>query len=323
MIFAIYIWLLVINGGIQSITAGTSELAEVPICCPAADWKLARISRGIFRSDNFTCVPPPNKGGVSDNTSMPFENSYPVFGYGIIGPNDNLTYNTVVPCDDKKYVEFAIDKDFEIPPQSCLMGIDDRHVAVIACPPKSSDTLKPFRFIHKCCPNNYFYDGNLRRCIKDAINVHLYQNLFKHFSIFATKPIVCPREKVLVEYQLNTFKFFVGNGHLYMRDLNKKFDFPEYCIEAIEQSNTSQDQQFLVRVCDDVASTCRRMPCIRRCCKDGEMIARGNATSYCKRDETDIGFQSFESLQINGNFTKPSGKYIIIIIIIYCILYYI
>lgn len=309
---------MIINGGIQSITAGAPELAEVPICCPAAGWKLARISRGLFRSDDFTCIPPTDKDNVTESlssNSSPYEHSYPVYGYGVITPNRHLTNNTIVKCDDKKYVEFPIDNDFEIPPQSCMMGIDDRHMAVIACSPAYNDILKPFRFIHKCCPNNYSYDGNQQRCIRNTVNYELYGNLFERFSIFEAKPIACPRDKVLVEYQLNTFKFFVGNGHLYMRDLNKKFDFSEYCIEAMEQSYTMQDQQYLVRVCDEAASTCRRMPCIRRCCGDGEMIARGNATSYCKRDETDIGFQSFESLQINGNFTKPPGKYITILYI--------
>ncbi|XP_034490940.1 G-protein coupled receptor Mth2 isoform X2 [Drosophila innubila] len=47
-------------------------------------------------------------------------------------------------------------------------------------------------------------------------------------------------------------------------------------------------------------------PRLCRCCADGEIYFKYNMTTICKRDESDNLFESFSSLKINGNFTKPA-----------------
>lgn len=321
MIFPIF-WLLFINVGIQSITARAEERSTLPLCCPGHGWKLARISRGLFRSDDYTCIPPPLMDNLTEplnDAVLAFDKSSPLFGYGVLEPKEHESNFSIPTCERRKYVEYTVGEDFEIPPNSCIMGIADELIAAISCPPTNEDSLQAFRFIHKCCPNNYIYDSTQRKCIEAAANYHLYKNLFPNKAIFKANTLACPRDKVLVEYQLNEFKFSIDDGELFLRNLNKKFAFPQYCIEAVVQSpaldNPSQssimlrrEQQFLVRTCDDMLTVCRRMPCIRRCCSDGEMFTKGNATSYCRRDESDTTYHSFESLEISGNFTKPPGR---------------
>ncbi|XP_037817401.1 G-protein coupled receptor Mth2 [Lucilia sericata] len=318
MLFTVFC-LLFINGGIQSITAGAPEHSTVPLCCPATNWKLARISRGLFRYDDYTCIPPKEDSITQtlEAAIVPFEKSSPVYGYGIMAPKDHELNSTIPKCEGKNFVEHILDKDFEIPSLSCLMGIGEDRVAAISCITDYNTKLRAFSYIHKCCPNNYIYDSSQRKCVEASANFHLYRKLFKNAAIFNANNLACPRNKVLVEYQLNDFKFSIDNGQLFLRTLNKKFDFSEYCIEALtpitdggdNQSNNPilrQEQQYLIRTCDDILPVCRRMPCIRRCCNDGEMFTKGNATSYCRRDESDTYFHSFESLEISGNFSKPS-----------------
>lgn len=321
MLFVVFC-LLFVNDGVQSITAGAPESSTVPLCCPATDWKLARLSRGLFRSDDFICIPPAWKGSVLeplDPAMQVYEKSSPVFGYGIRAPKSHELNSSVPTCNSKNFVQYKMQEDFEIPQKSCIMGIDGQHVAAIFCSSAYDDNLQSFQIIHKCCPNNYIYDSSQRKCLKAPANYVLYRKLFKKFAIFNANTLACPRNKVLVEYQLNEFKFNVEKGQLFLRSLNKKFDFTDYCIEAVVQDSLaenvskasniwSREQQFLIRTCDDILPTCRHMPCIRRCCNDGEMFTKGNATSYCRRDESDTTYHSFESLEISGNFTKPPGR---------------
>lgn len=326
MLFAVF-WVLFINGGIQSITAGTPESYTVPLCCPASGSKLAKISRGLFRSDDYTCLAPPQKGNNNtetlDSSIMAYENSLPVFGYGILRPEEHSRNSSIPQCETKQFIEFTKDEDFVIPPKSCLMSIDDKIIASISCPLVNDESLQPISFIHKCCPNNYIYDNSQQKCVESLVkNYHLYKVFFKNYSLFDDNPISCPRDKVLVEYQLDEYKFSLNNGQMFLRLSNKRYDFSEYCIEAImnnkkptadnSSSNSNELQQqpqlYLVRTCDDISAICRRFPCIRRCCNDGEMFTKGNPSPYCKRDESDTAYHSFESLEISGNFTKPSGK---------------
>lgn len=290
------------------------DLTTVPLCCSSADWKLARITSDLQESAKYVCVP---QLFIANSTQLPsgqkeeiliFENSSPVYGLGIRHGEDHVTNSSTPECSSPVFNKFARNRNVEIAADACVMAVRDELVTV-SCP-REDQQWRTISFAQKCCPHNFIYDAGQRKCVQspDPVNFQLYQPFFKTAVVFNDNTIDCPRDKVLVEYKLTQFKFSLSNGRIYLRALNKIFESSQYCVEAIENAPYVIDQEFLVRTCDDIASTCHRMPCIRRCCNDGEMFTKGNATSYCKRDESDTTFHSFESLDISGNFTKPPGK---------------
>ncbi|XP_061390516.1 uncharacterized protein LOC133325812 [Musca vetustissima] len=287
------------------------DLTTVPLCCPSADWKLARITADVQESPKYVCLPQAYDTNATQSPAGPkegsflFENSSPVYGLGIRLAEDHMTNSSIPECDNQILNRFARNDEVEIASDACVMGVQDELVTV-SCP-QEDPKWRPITFAQKCCPNNFIYDGGQRKCVQssDAPNFQLYQEFFQTAVVFNDNAIECPRNKVLVEYKLTQYKFTISNGSIHLRTLNKKFGPSQYCVEAIDNVPYETEQEFLVRTCDDISSACRRMPCIRRCCNDGEMFTKGNATSYCKRDESDTTFHSFESLDISGNFSKP------------------
>ncbi|XP_073824519.1 methuselah-like 15 [Musca autumnalis] len=313
MIFPIICALLIAGKRTVTLTAATDvlDLKSVPLCCPRADWKLARITNDLHEVDRYECVPQSLNISVAqlspgqrEETTV-FENATPVYGLGIRLSEDHMTNSSIPVCENQIFNRFAKNHDVEIASDACVMGVQDELVTV-SCS-QDDQQWRQISFAQKCCPLNYVYDGSQRKCVQkaEALDFQVYQPFFKTVVIFNDKPIDCPRDKVLVEYKLTQFKFSINNGRIYLRPLNKIFGPSRYCIEAVVNAPYRSEQEFLVRTCDDITSTCRRMPCIRRCCNDGEMFTKGNATSYCKRDESDTTFHSFESLDISGNFSKP------------------
>lgn len=302
--------------------AGVSDLKVwVPLCCPTS-WLLAKVNRGIFRLPNYKCVPPPiNRYDLIDNEIAIFEDTHPVYGYGIRGVSQTLSNSSVLSCDHQTLVKLTGDENVQIPSHSCVIGLG-KYIAVISCPLHDNDILQPLNFIHKCCPIGYVYEVSQQKCIVDENdNYHVYKVYFPNFAIFNSAPLDCSTNKVLVEYKVNKRQSsFADDQFILLQPEKRKFYYSDYCLEAImDQSNIQQNsnvsseistgemQPFLVRVCDDT-DICDRIPCIRRCCQDDEIFTRGNATSYCKKDAGDISYHSFESLNTSGNFSKPQSK---------------
>lgn len=305
MLFTIFSVLII--AGARTIAAGDPDITTIPLCCPSVDWRLAQVSGDLLRPKQYDCV-----DQNFENQTTILENTSPVYGIGIRRPIDHETNSSIPQCENHVLARFPRVGDQMISREACVMGMGN-YLATISC---SQETVQSISFVQKCCPLNYIYDSGQRKCVQnlETSNFHLYTPILGRTVIFNDNQIDCPRDKVLVEYKLNQYNFAITNGSLDLRPLRKKFESSQYCIEALDNvasrsAKPMTDQVFLVRTCDDVSSTCHRIPCIRRCCNDGEMFSKGNATSYCRRDETDTTYHSFESLEISGNFSKPSGMY--------------
>ncbi|XP_075151549.1 methuselah-like 15 [Haematobia irritans] len=308
--------LLLFFAGVQATTGDkVDDKYTIPLCCPSSDWKLVQIPGGPLGPINFACV---TQDINEETTATPqyetqekwIEDTSPVYGLGIRRSEDHESNSSIPLCENPFMNSFSRGENINIAFDSCLMGHGRDKIISISCS-AGHGSKRPIAFTQKCCPHNFYYDSGQHKCVPNRLgisNFHLYQPFFKTAVIFNDNSIDCPRDRVLVEYKLNQFKFSLSNGSLHLRPLNKVFKSNQYCIEAVDNMSSSSselEQEYLVRVCDEVATTCRRMACIRRCCNDGEMFSKGNATSYCRRDESDTTYHSFESLEISGNFTKP------------------
>ncbi|XP_067621597.1 G-protein coupled receptor Mth2 isoform X3 [Eurosta solidaginis] len=293
-----------------------------PICCPLS-WSLVKINIGLFQPDHFECrrelhsnKDQEESQNFTTNNVFMFEHNAPVYGYRIHPPELDRAGNLsghIPQCNRQTFLYLNGDHEFDLPPNACLTSVQQRLVAIF-CPTTRDVALQPLSIVHKCCPMRYVYDKVQKKCIPlnvgEVPTFQRYSELLQQWTIFVDHEVLCAQDKVLVEYELITtaVKFIDGKIAIAVGTEWLKFAFRDYCLEAIEDINSVHNlfpRKFLLRTCQP-RRVCRSMACIRRCCADGELFAKGNATSYCKRDDSDIAFHSFESLQISGNFTKPA-----------------
>ncbi|XP_068148312.1 probable G-protein coupled receptor Mth-like 12 [Drosophila tropicalis] len=116
--------------------------------------------------------------------------------------------------------------------------------------------------------------------------------------------------KVLVDYTVKTDAITFKENVLSWIDGTKNIKSGDFCIDVVntlgknKTKKTFKGQQLLfVRTCEDY-KTCKAIPCVRKCCTDGETYVRGNDTTFCKNYESNIKFQSFPGWKINVNFSK-------------------
>ncbi|XP_053959112.1 uncharacterized protein LOC128863790 isoform X2 [Anastrepha ludens] len=309
-------------GEVEARVSAVRRLVSAPICCPLG-WSLVKINMGFFRPELYECRNVFHSGDDNENSKNPndlenaieiFERTAPVYGYRIqpaeLDKGGNFT-GQIPQCNRHRFLFLIGDKEVELPPNTCLTSIDQR-LAAISCTPTRGEVPQSLSVVHKCCPLRYVYDAGYQKCVPHdgEQNFQRYSSLLQQWTIFVDGMVECARDMVLVEYHLSEsqLKFIDGKVAITIGNEWKKFKLQEYCMEAIEETadeNYVNKPVFLVRTCQP-RRVCQGMACIRRCCADGEIVTKGNATSYCKRDEADVGFHSFESLQISGNFTKPS-----------------
>ncbi|XP_039951480.1 uncharacterized protein LOC120768789 [Bactrocera tryoni] len=313
-----------VQGDNETRQTAVRRLVSAPICCPLG-WSLVKINMGFFRPEIYECRNLAE--GDADNSAASgdaketqtsvdiFERTAPVYGYRIQAPalDQGGNYSGQLPqCNRQTFVFLTGDREVELPSSACLASVDQR-LAAVYCPPTRGEALQTLSVVHKCCPLHYVYDAGQQKCVRIAgtPNFQRYGILLQEWAIFVDDVLACPQDMALVEYQLRgkEVKFIDGKMAIAIRGEWKKFKLLEYCMEAIEGASVWSDfaeQRYIVRTCQP-RRVCQGVACIRRCCADGEFFTKGNRTSYCKRDESDVSFHSFESLQITGNFTKPAG----------------
>ncbi|XP_055917318.1 G-protein coupled receptor Mth2 isoform X2 [Eupeodes corollae] len=283
----------------------SAEPLEIPICCPVG-YVLVDINQGIFRSEKYECMPAKNASHI--DFRWEFFESEIIHGFRI----KTVNKSSVPQCDNQILVKFS--EEVNLQPRSCLVKLYGAMYA-ISCPYKDDKFIYKVSVMRKCCPVDYIYESALKRCIKKNIPLNYYEIFFDHPVVLNDNQLQCKSSQAIVEYNLryNDFKFY--NGYLLIKLLNQRFDIDEFCVEGVVDSSEVAQKtsvasfrnslRFLVRVCDR-ESICDRIPCIRKCCEDGQILTKVNRTTMCKRDSTDVSYHSFESFDLSGHFDKPS-----------------
>ncbi|XP_055853658.1 G-protein coupled receptor Mth2 [Episyrphus balteatus] len=280
---------------------------EIPICCPSG-YVLVDINQGILRSEKYECMSAENAS--RSDSRWEFFQSELIHGFRI----KTVNVSSVPQCDKQTLFKFS--EEVDLSPRSCLIKLYGAMYA-ISCPPSENhELIHKVSVMRKCCPYDYIYESELKKCIKKNIPLNYYEVFYDHPVVLNDNQLQCTSSQAIVEYNLryNDFKFV--NGYLLIKLTNQKFDIDEFCVEGVVNSNEvvvynrslvnfKNSLRFLVRVCNR-ESICDRIPCIRKCCEDGQILARVNGTTRCMRDLTDVGYHSFESFDLSGHFDKPS-----------------
>ncbi|KAH8377268.1 hypothetical protein KR093_004583 [Drosophila rubida] len=284
----------------------SANINSIGICC-SPESKLD--------SELVKCIPATNIQNATDN----FDGSVSVLdqidsplGYDLARHNDTITHCVSTRLSN---VSLSSETSVEISAKSCLLTLNNRLI-ILTCKPNDTDiTTSPssrIGFVNKCCPHGYIYSSEFNKCVPGIPDFDVYASIMDRPTIFVDNPLHCANNKVLVEFSATAKTVRVSEeSMLVWQDGSRSLKRSHFCIEAVDGKktrntrSTKKNHLFLIRTCQQT-KICDSLPCVRRCCADGEIFYKKNMTTLCKRDPNDILFESFASLKISGNFTKPS-----------------
>lgn len=184
--------------------------------------------------------------------------------------------------------------------------------------------------LRKCCEYNFSYDVFVRQCVSN--NKTTIDDDFR--EVFGSKVVTfgsgipeCQSDDVLVEYHSHVHKLKIYESSLiitgtpgYGPDV---IPHNSYCIESTMNSDADMpdgdkpehhrlktSSKWIAKVCRN-RSICKQMPCVRKCCKEGQRMVYENET-FCEEHNAHLGvkFHNFDirASQEQPNAIEPSGE---------------
>lgn len=257
--------------------AGYSDV-KISKCCPQNSM-LVVIKNSQFK-DKFECQP------VSEPTEF-------------IGFNLKISLNqSMIPeCSDVEFFEFDHDGGL-ISSDGCVDLVGGVLYGL-----KCSDRLQvEVHKVHKCCSIGYSYDMTERRCVPNVNDAELIVDFFRNsVAVFQIKSPNCSDDLVFVEYRSNLHNLWLSRSGVKVAQQDGGLDYlrpDSFCVEGIYEENKSgvdetslvavtRKSKWLIRTCRPV-NVCEQMPCVRRCCRNEQMIERQNGTSVCVQHSRNI-----------------------------------
>lgn len=183
--------------------------------------------------------------------------------------------------------------------------------------------------LRKCCMENFSFDIFLHQCVKtnqeQKLNQNFHDILNDTITILKAGLPECSDDEVLVEYHSSVHKIKLHQSSLIITAKNSpvtQISKPgTFCVEStvgsyVDDSNPKASSKWIAKVCQH-KSICNKIPCIRKCCKEGERMVFENKT-ICKAYDKhlDVKFHSFDikTPLKTPSIIEPSGMCIIFFI---------
>lgn len=145
------------------------------------------------------------------------------------------------------------------------------------------------QYVYKCCPLKHSYSIIGRECVPDSENFEKLENVIqKTTTVLQSKTPTCDENEVAVEYHVNKDQLILKRSGLRVRLSSGDEEYLEprsFCLdqtthEANESESVLNDLALIVRGCSP-RNVCRRIPCVRKCCKIDQIIHRSNGSNIC------------------------------------------
>lgn len=243
------------------------------------------------------------------------------FGFGLKHNRESNPHMELPHCERTSFTNISrfSQTSVTVSINSCLLLLDNNLFAVTCnSTTTNNNLLQTIGFINKCCPRGFTYTSGVNKCFKSESNFNVYSTIFDKPMIFMDS-FECPNNKVIVEYVESAETVFLKGSQLVWRDESRVLTKNDYCLDAIDEikikkasdsfESIKQTQQFIIRSCQE-PQICNSLPCIRKCCGDGEIYYKNNITTYCKKEDNSLKVQSLTSWNIIGNFTESSGMFL-------------
>ena len=272
----------------------------------------------------------PNNVMTSFNSSILRE----IIGYNIlIDEYSHIPSN----CGDNNYLSMILlgNRSHKVSESGSCVDVMENQIFILSCEEKTESDMTDILKLKKCCSMNYSYDIFARKCVVN--NDTNIDDSFKHFlgnkvsSVFDIGFPQCRDEDVLVEYHSNVHKLLIHDNALIITAtpsngpevlLQKTFCIENTFnsdVELTDGSDTTQlhlktSSKWIAKACRS-RNVCKFLPCIRKCCREGERMFFDNVTS-CEKHDTDFDptfhFFDYSSSPEQPQRIEPSGKSTII-----------
>ncbi|EDX04478.1 GD22291 [Drosophila simulans] len=297
------------------ILSGISKVLAVQLCCPANSL-LFKYSRSADNAEIFQCASAASNISELPDLAQVIGKLIAPMGLGLEeATNNDSGHHRFALSKCQNFSSLSIsdlgERTLNLRNNSCI-GLLNRRLIVLSCEFEKNVPSQSVGFVNKCCPQGFIYVSENNTCKPGESDFFVYTSIISSPIIFFDNTLNCSDHRALVEYTVSSGKVHFHNNSLIWKDGSNSLPSSKFCIEAIHDSGDADldggafpEQKFLVRACQET-KICQKIPCIRRCCAEGEMYAKGNFSTYCKTDGTDFKFEGFQNLNINANFSKPS-----------------
>lgn len=290
---------------------------------------------------HFSCVKEPS-------TRTKVKSKRESDGYEIINStvlHEMIAYNVLIDenshwpsCSDNSFLSYAILKEtLKVSPSATCVDIMNSNYFVFTCDEKL-ETVSDFEDIYlmrKCCERDFAYDIFLRQCVSN--NDSMLSEESSEFNFLGDKIVAfesgipeCKPDDVLVEYHALVHALKIYENSLIITNTNTHGPdvlMPNsYCIESTMNTlidipdgadpkhfHLKATSKWIAKVCRP-KTICNQMPCVRKCCKEGQRMVYENET-FCENHDThlDVKFHFFDIRQSPEvpDAMEPTGKFFV------------
>lgn len=215
-----------------------------------------------------------------------------LFGYNFDVTNDTMG----IPQCGNLAISVLDGVDDLISEETCI-DVSGGQAIALKCTDKPS-----FINVHrlqKCCRKGSSYDLDKRTCLSNDQSLDVFGSLAGNsIVLFEVETPHCrDDEEVFVEYLSATHRLRLHESSVdvvsVQHEQSEHLDPRTFCVEGVYEQHTDEplptedpefpqprSSQLIVRTCRP-RSVCNRMPCVRRCCRNEQMLEYRNGESIC------------------------------------------
>lgn len=249
-----------------------------------------------------------------------------------------IAYNVVInenthwpACGDNALLSHAIlSKPTRVSPSTSCVDIMAGEYFMFTCDERHESTsdLVDVKRLRKCCDRNSSYDVVERRCVghNETTLAEEFRELFDdNVVMFESGIPQCKPDEVLVEYHSLVHSLNIVGDSLIIDTTNHNDSVlamrNSFCVESVNGPaadgsklvNLRASSKWIAKACRP-SSICNEMPCVRKCCREGERMVHENVT-FCEEHDThlSLNFHFFDIRQSpeQPDAMEPTGEFII------------
>lgn len=280
---------------------------------------------------HFICVKEyrARNGAKSKRESEGYEYNNSTIVPEMIANNVLIDENSHWPsCSDSSFISYdLLNEPKKISQSASCVDIMNNNYFVFTCDERlvTVDDFVDIYRLRKCCDKNFSYDIFSRQCVNGSLSNNEF--LGDKNVVFESGIPQCKPDDALVEYHLLVHKLRIYENSLVITNTNTHgpdlLTQNTYCIEntmnsEVDLPDGADPKHFELKTASEwIAKVCRpkvictQMPCVRKCCKEGQRMVYENET-YCENHDShlDVKFHFFDIKKSpeRPNPMEPTGE---------------
>lgn len=235
-----------------------------------------------------------------------------------------IAYNVLInedshwpSCGDNSFPSYTIlNESMKVSQSASCIDVMNNNYYIFTCDERleSASDFKDVYRLRKCCEKDSSYDIFARQCVVNndtTLREQFHEFLHDKIVTFESGIPECKPDDVLVEYHSFVHRLKIYESSLIITGTNSHG--PDvvmqnsYCVESTSNSEVDfpdgadvknfqlkASSKWIAKVCR-AKTICNQMPCIRKCCKEGQRMVYVNET-FCEKHDAhlDVKFHFFD-----------------------------